>query len=342
MKHLALLALLATPVALLHAQTEQTIIDRSQQPAPPPAQPAAQAGVTVAPGDADAGNQRIAEPRKLPVKFTFAYDAQFYSVNNVNLAPSGTAKEDALILSNALSVSAEFHSMAVGPGVLTPSIGLSFQRFNHGIGNGNTYNDLDFDSYSIPLSLRYRFGANWDATLGVNTNAVYSLDGSAAGYHEIFRSYSPSLGLHKLISLSQNQILSLGTGLSYAYTKSDRDSVPAGFTPFRDDRNDKWDASLDAAYYYLHGQWTVGPYARIGYSYYLHYQESALLPPAVNVDRQDLTFSVGLSVTYAITPWASARVFTSFEDRESLGDSAFDYGYSNTNAGLGLTLSASY
>lgn len=331
MKHLLSLALLSASAALLSAQTEQTIIDRSQQPGTP-VRPDAPASTTVNPGDADAGTQRVAEPRKLPFKLSFAYDSQFYYSNNVRLAAPGTPKQDAVIFANTLAARAEFASHALGDALLTPSVGFNYQRFYHGVGENN-FKDLDFDSYSLPLSLRYRFGKNWEATAGLTANSVYSLD----EYHLIYRSYSPSLGLRKLLSLGENQILSLGGNISYSLTKADRDSFAIPAIAFREDRNDKWETAFDAAYYYLHDKWVFSPYARLAYADYLHYEETSL----ASVNRQDLTGSVGLSVSYNITTWASARAFTSFDWREALADDN-GYSYRGANTGLGVTLSASY
>ena len=334
MKHLLLLALLGTPAALLTAQTGQTVIDRAQQPSAP-SLPSAQSPVSVAPGDADAGNQRIAEPRTLPFKLYVAYDAQLYYTDNVNLVPSNVHADYAVIFANTLATRAEFRSWATGDGLLTPSIGFNYQRFYHGIGSKD-HESLNFDSYSVPLSLRYRFGANWEATLGFASSSIYRLEGSP-DYHLIFRSYTPSLALRKLVGLGENQILNIGGGLSYSFTKADRDGIPSIFS-FREDRNDKVDVSTDVAYYYLHGKWVAGPYARLSYSDYSHYQEGAFS----DVDRRDLTGSAGLSVSYNITSWSSARVFTSYDWRNPQGDSPVDYSYRTTNAGFGVILNASF
>lgn len=334
MKHLLLLALLTTPTAFLAAQTE-TIINRAQQPAPPRA-PAETATTPVSPGDADAGNQRIAEPRKFPLKLSVAYDVQAYYTDNVNLVPSSQTEDYAIIIANTLALRAEFKTWAVGgTGLLIPSIGFNFQRFYHGVGSSD-HRDLDFDSYSVPLALRYRFGDNWEATLGFSSSSIYSLEGPPE-YHLIFRSYSPSLALHKLVSLGENQILSLGAEVGYSFTKADRDSTPALFS-FRDDRNDKLDLSTDVSYYYLHGKWIVGPYARLSLSDYSHYQEGGF----ADVDRQDLVGSVGVSVSYTLTPWSTARVFTSYDWRNPQGNSSVDYSYKSTNAGVGVTLSTRF
>lgn len=342
MKRLLLLAFFASPAPWLAAQTGQAVIDRSQQPAPPSLPADQPAGPAVSPGDADTGNQRIAQKRNLPFKLSLAYDVQVYHTANVDLAPSGQPADDAVIVANTLALRADFNSHAIGDGVLTPSAGLTYQRYYHGVGTDD-HDNLDFDAYTVPLSLRYRFGDNWEASLGFSASSVYSLEGPPR-YHLIYRAYSPSISLRKLVALAPDHIVALGGSLGYSATTADRDSV-VFLTPFREDRNDKCELSTDVAYYYLRDKWTVSPYVRLTYSDYLHYQENSLLPapaPAVDVDRRDLTGSVGLSVTYSLTPWVSARAFTSFDWRESLGDDAFDYGYDNTNVGLGLSLTANF
>jgi hypothetical protein len=330
MKHLLLLTLLAAPAACLVAQTQQTIIDRAQQPGTPPVAPSQAAGPAVSPGDADAGNQRIAEPRRLPFKLSLAYDVQAYHTSNVNLAPSGTPEDDAVILANTLAGRAEFRSFAAGDGVLTPSVGITLQRFYHGVGTSD-YETLDFDALGIPLALRYRFGSNWEASVGVTHTSIYSINPDS---DLIFRSVSPSLGIRRLVGLGKNHLVSAGASISYADTESNE------ATAAREDRNDKWDFSADIAYYYLRGKWVVSPYFRLGYADYIHFEES--LPAIVEVNRRDLTGSIGFSVSHNFTHWATARVFTGFDWRDSQGDKAFEYGYGNTNAGLGATFSATF
>ncbi len=339
MKFPLLFALLASPAALCAADASQTIIDRAQQATPPSATPPVAPGIAVSPGDADAGNQRIAEKRTSPVKISVSYDTQFYYTDNVTLVAPGSVKENAFIWAQTVSVRGEFNSIALGEGMLTPSVGLVYQRFYHGIGEDHDvspldFSSLDFDSYSLPLGLRYRFGANWEANLGVTTNAVYGNDPST-NYHQILRSHTPAISLRKMIGLSDTQILSLGTSVSYSVTTAD---VSEG--AFRDDRNDKTDYAVDAAYYYLMGKWTLGPTARVSYSDYLHWQESALATSGVN--RREISASFGLSLSYALRPWASARLYSSYDFRKPQGNDEVDYSYTSKTLGLGLSLSAEF
>jgi hypothetical protein len=194
------------------------------------------------------------------------------------------------------------------------------------------------------LNLRIRYGNDWEFGVGLTGTSVYSLEGTA-GHQLTYQSLATSASARKLISLGKNQLLSLGSALSYVKTKADTDSVPSFLTAYRKDRNDKVDVSLDAGYYYLKGAWVVGPYARLVYSDYMDYEE-ANVGAARDVDRRDLTGSIGLTVSYNLTTWASARAFTSYDWRDSNqdGSSAFgdDFTYRSTSIGVGLSLNASF
>ena len=336
MKPLYFVTLLAAPVSLFAADASQTIIDRAQQTRAPSAPAKTASGIEVSPGDADAGNQRVAEKRKLPFKFTGSYDTQLYYTDNVELASPGTPKKDAYIFAQTLALQAEFNSFAIGKdGMIIPSVGFVYQRFYNGIGEGKEFSSLDFDSYSVPLNLRYRFGNNWEASLSLTANSVYSND-PATNYHQILRTYSPAIGLRKIFIISDKQILTCSTSASYSATKADVSEIPA-LLSYRDDRNDKYDYSADLGYYYTPGQWIIGPTARLGYSDYLHYQESGF----TNVDRRDLTASFGLSASYKFKPWATVRIFSGYDMRKPQGANN-GYEYTSKTLGLGLTLSAEF
>lgn len=315
----------------LFAQTAgEVIIDRVQQGTPPAAPGApASASTQTETGDLDGGTQRLAQTRSLPFKLTFGYDLQAFQTSNVFLRPGN--EEDALVIANTLQARAEFNSLPVGEGLLTPSAGLVIQRFNHAVGTGSQdHKDLDFDAYSIPLALRLRYGNNWEFGLGVTGTAVYSLEGPPS-YNLTYRSATTAISARKLVSLGENQVLSLGGALAYVIT--DAEAADGS----REDRNDKIDTSLDAAYYYLKDRWVFSAYGRILHSDFRHYEEVS-----IPVDREDLTFSLGLSAAYNLTPWATARAFTSYDWRKPQGDSFVDYSYETASVGLGLSLNISF
>ena len=352
MKRTHLLPVLATllgaaSTGLLAQTSGDVIIDRVQQTTPPPAPTAPSTAKTSEEGDLDGGTQRIAETRKLPFKLTLAYDAQAYYTSNVLLQPADNAASDsdAVVVANTVLARAEGNSIPAGDTLLTPSASFIYQRYNHAIdSNDPARKNLDFEAYVLPLNLRIRYGNDWEFGLGLTGTSVYSLEGTA-GHQLTYQSLATSASARKLISLGKNQVLSLGSTLSYVKTKADTDSVPAFLTPYREDRNDKVDVSLDAGYYYLKGSWVVGPYARLVYSDYMDYEE-ANVGAARDVDRRDLTGSIGVTVSYNFTTWASARAFTSYDWRDSNqdGSSAFgdDFTYRSTSLGLGLSLNASF
>jgi hypothetical protein len=336
MKRFLLAALVGTTAAsALVAQTaNEVIIDRVQQGTPPPAPaPTTSTTATDEKGDLDGGTQRIAKTRARPFKLTLAYDVQAFYTSNVFLQP--TDEVESVIVAHTLQTRADFDSFAVGQSLVTPSATLVYQHYNHGLGTGDqARQNLDFDAYSIPLALRVRYGSNWEFTAGLTGSAVYSIEGPPR-YNLTYKSITPSLSVRKLVSLGRDQILSFGGGISYALTDVD---VPAAPFNYRADRNDKVDYSLDAAYYYIKDRLVLGPYARLTYSDYAHYQEAG----STNVDRCDLTGSVGLSASYTLTPWAVVRAFTSYDWRNPQGSSPVDYSYKTANVGLGASLSASF
>jgi len=337
---LALLLSLTLGTSIAAAQSSNSaIIDRAQQPAPPPAVPA-QSEATKALGveGEDTGVQRIAQPRKFPVKFFVNTDTQLYYTDNVFLSPDGNpqSESDAVVLANTLSLRAEAPSWAVASGLLTPSLGLTYQRYYHSLGRNEPNREaLDFDSLSVPLTLRYRNQTGWEGTLGLTAGSIYRLNG-ASSYENIYRNLTPSLSVRKLVGLNKSNLLSFGASADYAATWT---NTPGGLLDFRDDRNDKFTYSADAAYYYLRDRWTFNAYVRLSYADYLGYQEAGFR----DVSRNDTTFNFGASLTYTITPWASARVFASSDMRESNQDGPIDdYTYEAGNLGAGVSLNFAF
>lgn len=335
MKRILLAALFGTalPAAGLFAQTaNDAIINRVQQPGVPTTpDTSATAKSKDEKGDLDGGTQRIAAARNLPFKLVTAYDVQVFYTSNVFLQPGNPI--EAVVVANTLQARADFNSTPVGQGLLTPSVGLAYQHYNHSIGTGNqARKNLDFDAYSLPLGLRLRYGDNWEFNLGVTGTAVYSIE---PAYNLTYQAITTSLSARKIIPLTANQLVTLGAGVNLVKTKSD---VPVAPFNYNSDRNDKTDLYFDVAYYYIKDRWVFSPYARLTNSDYTHYQEAGF----TSVDRRDRTLSLGVSASYNLTTWATARAFTSAEWRKELGASPVDYSYRTANLGLGLSLSASF
>jgi hypothetical protein len=328
MKRLLLPALLLL-ACTAQAQTNESVIDRSQSPKAPAAPNTTATTAKAEGGDLDAGTQRVAQRRGFPIKLFLSYDAQLYFTNNVYLSPRDPV--DAVILAHTVSIRAESPAIAIGKGLLTPSLSFNYQHYNHGIGaNDALRRSLDFDSYSLPFNLSYSFGNNWEADLSFTPSAIYRLNGTP-NYHLIYRSYTPALSLRKIVSLGSNKILSFTAGTDYAFTDAGTASTPT----IGEHRNDKYDFSANAGFYYLKGKWVLGPYASVTRSIYRQYEEFG--PTSVN--RRDTTCSIGASATYNINSWVSARVFTSFDWRNSTSEL---YTYDAANAGVGASLSASF
>lgn len=332
-----LLALLAALPA--SAQTSgEIIIDRANQGAPTPATPApALENAPAAPGaDTDAGTQRIAEPRRLPFRVHASFDEQLYAASNVFLEEKDNALNDvgALVSVTTLAAGLESLPRVVGEGRLVFSASLVWQRTHHGLATSDEdIEALDFDSWSLPLAASYRWGRGWEAGASFTVGSLYSIKDSPS--HELlYRSHVPALSLRKLTRLSDGLLLSLGGGISYADTDASLHDVPA-IVAYREDRNDRVDASLSAALYAFDGPWTLSPALRVSQGHYLHWQEGDFN----DQDRDDLSAGLSLTVAYAFSDLGSVRAFANYDIRESSGGMpGVDYDYTAGSAGLGLSL----
>lgn len=332
----SLLLALALPLA---AQTSSdTIIDRARQGAPSvPAAAPTQEAAPAAPGaDTDAGTQRVAEPRKLPFRASASVDEQLYVASNVFLAAKDSSVNDtgALVSTTTVAFRVDTLPVVIGEGQLTFSAGLVWQRFLHGLATSDqAIEELDFDSYSLPVGATYRWGRGWEVAASVAVGSLYSI-GDSPSHELLYRSHTPSLALRKLTRLSEGLLASLGAGISYSDTWTSLHEVPAG-AGFRDDRNDRVDASLDAALYAFDGPWTLSPSLRLAQGHYLHWQENEFN----SQDRDDFYASFGLSLSYAFSDRGSARAFATYDIRESSGGMAgTDYDYAAGTAGVGFSL----
>ena len=325
------LALTLCAAASLPAQ--RAIIDRADQGVPTrPSLPEDLPAQTSQATDQDAGVQRIAAPRKLPFKITATFDEQLYATNNVFLTPSRSgAADEATILATTALIRVDGLARSIGQTLLTPSVSFIWQRYLHGITTTNpTIEDLDFDSFSLPVAASLRFGEGWEANATFTSSALYSILGTP-DYELLFRSYSPSLALRKIIEIKESRYLIAGLTTTYSNTWTSASGVST-------DRNNRADLALDLAYLHLAGPWTINPFARASGSHYLGWQEAI----RQNYDRDDLNLSTGLSLSYALKNWGSLRTFASYDWRLSDSDSPVAYAYRSGTAGVGVTISLRY
>lgn len=340
----ALAALLGLGALAPVLPAQQTVIDRAQQgtPTPPAAGGAAADPALARATDEDAGVQRIARPRRLPFKIAASLDEQLYATNNVFLSADDAADsdEDATLLASTFVLRVEGLPTAVGRGLLTPSASFVYQRYLHGLSTDDpAIEDLDFDSFSLPLGVSHHFGRGWEASAGFTVASLYSVRGEPA-YELLFRTHTASLGLRKVSELAPSTLLVAGAGISYSDTWTSLRGIPAPLG-YRDDRNDSLGASLDAALYRFVGAWTFSGQLRLSHTDYRHWQEAAFN----SLDRDDLTLSAGLSATRSFGKHASVRAFVGYDRRDSSldGDSGEpDYTYDAGTLGAGLTLTVRY
>jgi hypothetical protein len=275
------------------------------------------------PGEAaDTGVQFLikTKPRKEYVEASV--DTQYYYTSNVFLQEdtASTSPTDTGVFVNTISAAYAPTAFDLWGGKLSPRVGLRLQMFNYGLDKTeNQLNNLDFMAQTAFAETRLQLWQNWVFGAGFDYTRLVSNENQDS-YAEFYKEYVPNLSATRYFPINNQMLASVGADVRYRLT--DVDPNPAR------QNNDRADYGLFASFLYLPiEKLTLQPYYRFVLSDYT-YQS--------NDGRTDYLNTIGFSVGYEITKWAAARVFTSYDYKES--DDATVADYTNYNAGLGASL----
>ncbi len=167
------------------------------------------------------------------------------------------------------------------------------------------------------MSARWKFREHWLASVGVDYNRLLSHED---GWHEFYTELLPSWSLERQIPLGEKHALSIAYIGAAHFTHTD----PAPSTNIQD----RFDSILAVTW-----SWPLAPTLVLQPFYrfqHTHYWE--------NSDRNDVFHTLGASLTWAFNDWASVRVFTSWEKRDSNDELIQDYQEFDTGGGLSIAL----
>ena len=290
----------------------------------------------------DAGPQSVLRIKQRKTYFEAMADAQYFYTDNMFLGDDFKKSADVLVSTVQIALAPTPYDLAGGK--FAPRVGYRHQWFDYGLisrdkvdvldlGNLNTgkvrLNEFDFNAQTFFTDMRWSRD-KWTAWLGFDFTRLLS----TSSYNQFYEEYVPRWGLQRSFTVNDNAAFSLGYMGDYRFTSVD--TIP----PVRDDdANDRTDHSLFAA-------WTqtlckhalVQPYYRFTYTRFI--VPTMTLRPSdfrlVSNDRNDYLHSLGIALYYFITPNISARVFVSYDLRES--DAAQDYAKLDAGGGVNFTL----
>lgn len=245
-----------------------------------------------------------------------AVDVQYLYTSNMFLTEKGNTDTGVLITTALAGIAPT--PFEVPGGKLAVRAGYRHQRWNYGLDDtDNQLNNFDFDVGTVYLGARYSFRQHWTASLGLDYNRLLSHEEEWA---EFYTELVPSWGLERIVPLGEKTAVSLGYAGAAHFTHTDPNPTS--------DVNDRFDSILSASLAHeLLPRLVVQPFYRFQYT---HYGEGT--------ERNDRFHTVGLTVSYAVTDWASVRLFTSWEARDSGDPSVTDYEKFDTGGGVSMAL----
>jgi hypothetical protein len=271
------------------------------------------------PGESsDVGPQSVLKFKPKRHWVDFLADCQYYGTSNplmVENNPEGTT----LLVSTAQIAFAP-DPIKTEKGKLYPRIGYKHQWFNYNLGSEPSlpiYEELDFDVDNAFADCNYSFGDNWNISFGLDWLRLLSHHSYEANYAESYKEWVPRWDVNKAFPISDRALFSLGYQGAYHLTETD--PIPTT------DALNRWDTAFMASFTYaMTPKLVLQPYYRFQWSEYMNWPNR----------RSDLLHSFGFMTGYFFTDKLSARVFITYDKRNTTEPILPDY--ENYNIGIGL------
>lgn len=273
----------------------------------------------------DIGPQYLLLQQERRKWFEFFTDLQAYSTTNATLVQDDAEGADILAATAELAV-VPFLKKVWG-GNLKARIGTRQQIFFYGALsdsnariNGTIADDLDFTNNQTFTDIRFRKGP-MSYMIGAHYSELTNRNSSEKFYKEFVPKWSASYD----IEINPTAMFTVSYNGNIRFTEVDG----FGFVP--DNWNDQTEHTISGTFSnLLSDKLLLQTGAGLEYSYYL---ESGR-------DRQDTLGFLNLTVAYFFNKHVSARLFTSYELKESSESTAEDY--TNLNIGGGASFNLAF
>lgn len=277
----------------------------------------------------DTGPQSVLRARPRPTWFDVSIDGQLFYTDNMLFQQQAAERTEASVFVNTVQVALTPPPCETGCGRLAPRLGYRHQWFNYGLVEGSAVkNFYDFDSETVFADATWQAGP-WQFQAGFDWTRLLDHQPTYTSYHELYNELSPRWGVQRVIPVCPRSALLLAYLGSYHFSRVDPVTVNEETPPVPvfhpADRNDRWEHTLLAAYSVALTRHLV---AQPFYRYQL---------TGYTVERRtDQLHSVGCSLAWFFNERVSARIFTSYDLRQSSNPLVADY--RKLDAGVGLNL----
>lgn len=267
----------------------------------------------------DFGQMKVVQRKEVKPWFRFSVDQQQMYNRNVNLSEDGDKDDTFMLISTAdLAWAPEFVTMYQR---WRPEVGMRYQIYNY---LRQEYNDLDFDVVSPYAKVGYLFTDELRGDVGYQVNHYLAADLDRADFLTEYNLYT-KLSWFKEIVPNHYFTVSGSTGFYF----SDPDEY------------NRFEHQILMAYTWVPvDNFVVQPFYVFRATHYDFNDGEArnLTDDAIRDinNRFDLNHTVGLSLEYYITNWASVRAYFQWQTQDTNIPELPDYDVYNTGLGANM------
>lgn len=275
----------------------------------------------------DIGPQKVLATKERKTLLEASVDAQFFYTDNMFFEEEDQ-QETSVLLSTAEAALAPT-PYDLGPGRFGPRLGYRHQWYNFALpGSRRDLDEFDFNVQTFFTDLRYQLD-DYILELGFEWNRLLS----SHNYGQFYQDYGPTWSAIRLLPFTKTEVFSIGYSGQMRWADFDPElgllpGVTNGMTTAAEDALDRVDHIFTVALTHAITQKLITqPYYRYKFTHFIG-----------DLDRHDHLHTVGVSLNYFFTPWASVRGFFGYDWRESSLSSVPDYEKLDTGGGVNFTL----
>ena len=328
MKKLIYLSALCSSILLSaqqNAQINQSRIEGTDRPQPAPLAQDATSSNNETVESSDTGAQRPVLLSKSGISGFFGYDSKYFYRSNPFALEGKLKQQKTGMWTNTFFGGASLSSMELDSSIVTPYIGGSWTTNDYLEDNLDRFNFNTASAYGLLLA---QHESGWSGRVGIS----YFSDRLTETDTEDYSEYFPNIGISKAYNLSADVI-----GYFDAYFGLHESTVGTYGENFQDNL-DNMEITGSYSLFYKYGNIKITPKYTLSFRSFDKYYD---ISKGSTVDRDDLLHNISLKAELPISGSVKVGLFGGYTSRDSSG-TVTSNDYENLDAGLGLTLKATF